>query len=214
MKNMKKILTMMGVIALTAAIAIGGTLAYLTSTAEVKNTFSVGKVTIDMDEAKVDGEGHATNDSRVKANTYNLLPGHKYDKDPVVYVEAKSEDCYLFLELDNQLKDIIVEKDGIKKIEAQILANGWALLDGSQNIYTRVATKSDNRQSFSTFTAFVLEGDGLENNGDGQGVDYYDGKQIVVNAYAVQKDGFASAKAAWDETFGKTPATPDSSAQD
>ena len=54
MKNMKKILTMMGVIALTAAIAIGGTLAYLTSTAEVKNTFTVGKVAIDMDETDVD----------------------------------------------------------------------------------------------------------------------------------------------------------------
>lgn len=98
MKNMKKILTMMGVIALTAAIAIGGTLAYLTSTATVTNTFTVGQVKITLDEAKVGSDGKALtgNDAaRVAENSYKLFPGHTYDKDPTIHVDATSEDCYI-----------------------------------------------------------------------------------------------------------------------
>lgn len=81
---------------LLVAASVMGTLAYLTSTDTVKNTFTVGKVAITLDEAEVTEYGEAvTPASRVKENTYKLLPGHTYNKDPMVTVLAGSEPSYI-----------------------------------------------------------------------------------------------------------------------
>lgn len=86
----KNVLTMALSVSLVGVIAVGGTLAYLTSTTkEVTNTFtgSAG-ITMTLDEAKVGQDGQAIEGSgaeRVKENTYNnILPGVEYDKDPTV----------------------------------------------------------------------------------------------------------------------------------
>jgi len=63
--------------------SVFGTLAYLTATDTVTNTFTVGKVQITLDEAPVDANGETTDGDRVKKNNYHLLPGHEYDKDPI-----------------------------------------------------------------------------------------------------------------------------------
>lgn len=94
----KKILALALVFCLALALGIGGTLAYLTSTDTVTNTFTVGNVSIKLDEAKVGTDGKAlTGDSaeRVKENSYKLMPGHTYDKDPTVTVNAGSEESYI-----------------------------------------------------------------------------------------------------------------------
>lgn len=97
MKKSKVILALVCAVLLVCASVLG-TLAYLTSTDEVTNTFTVGQVKITLDEAKVDGNGKAlTGDDaeRVKANSYKLFPGHAYDKDPTVTVKAGSEESYV-----------------------------------------------------------------------------------------------------------------------
>lgn len=71
-------------------------MAYLTSTDEVKNTFTVGQVKIKLDEAKVDENGKPVEGAaRVAENSYKLLPGHTYTKDPTIHVDAASEDCFI-----------------------------------------------------------------------------------------------------------------------
>lgn len=78
--------------------SVMGTMAYLTSTDTVTNTFTVGKVHIKLDEAKIGDDGKAlTGDAaeRVKKNDYHLLPGHEYDKDPTVTVLKDSEESYI-----------------------------------------------------------------------------------------------------------------------
>ena len=96
MKNMKKILTVACAMALSAAIAVGGTLAYLTSTDKVVNTFTVGKVAIQLDEAEANPDGTLVDGAdRVQANSYKLLPGHTYAKDPMVTVLKGSESSYI-----------------------------------------------------------------------------------------------------------------------
>ena len=88
------LLTLCAVVLVVATVF--GTMAYLTSTDEVKNTFTVGKVAIKLDEAKVDENGVAvTPAERVKANTYKLMPGHTYTKDPTVTVLSGSENSYV-----------------------------------------------------------------------------------------------------------------------
>ena len=96
MKTKSKILLLMLCAVALVAASVLGTLAYLTSTDEVVNTFTVGKVQIKLDEAKANPDGSLVpNADRVKANSYKLLPGHTYNKDPMVTVLMGSESSYI-----------------------------------------------------------------------------------------------------------------------
>ena len=96
MKTKSKALLLTLCAVLLVAASVMGTMAYLTSTDKVENTFTVGNVKITLDEAKVDTDGTlATPAERVKANEYKLLPGHTYTKDPTVTVKAVSESSYV-----------------------------------------------------------------------------------------------------------------------
>ena len=73
MKKRKALLLVLCAVLLVAA-SVMGTMAYLTSTDEVKNTFTVGNVKLRLDEAKVDAAGEAIEGAdRVKENSYKLL---------------------------------------------------------------------------------------------------------------------------------------------
>ncbi|MDY5797799.1 MAG: SipW-dependent-type signal peptide-containing protein, partial [Eubacteriales bacterium] len=93
----KKLLIMSVAMVLVCAFAVGMTIAYLTSTDEVVNTFTVGNVQIKLDEAEVDQYGvpQGSPAPRVKANSYKLIPGHIYTKDPTVTVLRGSESSYI-----------------------------------------------------------------------------------------------------------------------
>jgi len=97
MRSKHKALLLTVSMALLLCAAAFGTLAYLTDTDAVRNTFTVGRVDLTLDEADVkpDGAYETTHDSRVQANEYHLLPGHTYFKDPTVTVEGGSEDAYV-----------------------------------------------------------------------------------------------------------------------
>lgn len=196
MKKSKAILMVVCAMLLVAA-SVMGTLAYLTSQDSVTNTFSVGKVAITMDEADVDEYGYLILDDeqipvdRVDNNTYKLMPGHTYTKDPIVYVDAASEDCYLFVKVVNEITAIEAEGD---TVAAQMAAKDWTLIDADNGIYvygkatapTKVAARA-TIPVFDTFTvADTVDNDTLAN---------YAGKTIVVTAYAIQADGFESMTA-------------------
>ena len=91
MKTKSKALLLTLCAVLLVAASVLGTMAYLTSSAEVKNTFTIGKVEIKLDETDV------TNPTgpRVTANSYKLMPGTTYTKDPTVTVKAGSEESYV-----------------------------------------------------------------------------------------------------------------------
>lgn len=83
----KKILTLSLVIALAAIAIIGMSLAYFTDKEEANNTFTVGKVGISLAEPDW-------------TNNQVMMPGVYVEKNPTVTVDADSEDCYLFVEID------------------------------------------------------------------------------------------------------------------
>lgn len=101
------LLTLCAVLLVTASVL--GTMAFLTSTDEVKNTFTVGSVNITLDEAKVKTDGTPVEGAaRVKANEYHLLPGHTYTKDPTVTMKDGSESSYVRLKVTfNNAADMI-----------------------------------------------------------------------------------------------------------
>ncbi len=103
-----------------AALAVGsavGTMAYLTDHDAATNTFTVGSVTLTLDEAdvKTDGTYENGHDQRVQENTYHLLPGHTYYKDPTVIVGAGSADAYVRM---------IVKVEGMDQLKLAIPNSG------------------------------------------------------------------------------------------
>lgn len=109
MKKTSKALLLTICAVLLVAASVMGTMAYLTSTDKVQNTFTVGKVAIKLDEAKVDANGKAVEPAvRVQANEYKLLPGHTYTKDPTVTVLKDSVASYVRMKVTfNNAAEII-----------------------------------------------------------------------------------------------------------
>ena len=109
MKTKSKALLLTLCAVLLVAASVLGTMAYLTSSAEVKNTFTVGKVEIKLDEAKVTADGIPVEGAaRVTENSYKLMPGNTYTKDPTVTVKAGSEASYVRMKVTfNNAKKII-----------------------------------------------------------------------------------------------------------
>ena len=217
MKKSKAILMALCAVLLVAA-SVMGTLAYLTSTDEVVNTFTVGKVKITLDEAKVNVNGQKLNvhgdvyaedgsvelAARVQENDYKLMPGHEYVKDPIVHVDKNSENCYLFVKVVNEIDTI----EAAPTIADQMKANGWTRVSGTSNVYAYkdVVSAGANVDVFKTFTiSGTVTNDDLAGTPAVEGPDSvitpgkpgYKDAQIVVTAYAIQADGFSSAAEAW-----------------
>lgn len=198
MKKKTKALMLVLCAVLLVTASVLGTMAYLTSTDKVVNTFTVGKVAITLDEAKVNADGTAvTPAERVKGNAYHLLPGHTYTKDPTVHVQANSEDSFIFVKVENG----IARYEAGTTIAAQIAANGWTPLEGVENVYYKAYTKSAEITDLPVFGHFTIAD---RANAADSWNNFSAETNVTVTAYAVQQDGFASAAAAWGETFGAT----------
>lgn len=195
MKTKSKALLLTLCAVLLVAASVLGTMAYLTSQDKVTNTFTVGSVAITLDEIDVSPDGRPVADAgRVQANEYKLLPGHTYTKDPTVHVADNSEDCWVFVQVENGIATY--EASG-NTIAAQIAANGWTELDGVDNVYYKQYVQG-GEEDLKVFDSFTIAG-----NADAEeGWSDVNGATVTVTAYAVQKDGFDTAKAAWNATFG------------
>ena len=205
----RKILAMVMALALTAALAVGGTLAYLTSHDSVTNTFTVGNVQIKLNEAKANPDGTlAPNADRVQANSYKLLPGHTYNKDPMVTVLSGSESSYVKMTVTFTKA---AELDAIFTPNGANLTSIFNGYDGT--IWTYKGNTENTTDHTRTYEFWYKEAVAAP-NGDVALDALFDsitvpgsitnaqlatieGMTITVNAYAIQADGFANAEAAW-----------------
>ena len=201
---MKKTVKIMAFVLCAVMLVVGsvfGTYAYLTSQTQViKNTFTVGNVAITLDETKTDEYGKAGDPvvrwSDVEGNTYKLIPGHTYTKDPKITVSADSEDCWVFIKVENGLADIEMTGDSSKPtIVEQMTAAGWVAVE--TNVYAYTVEALSEGDEVTAFTSFTIKGD--KGYAD---VSAYGNATIKVTGYAVQADGFAIAQAAWTAAKG------------
>lgn len=217
MKTGKKALLLALCAVLLVAATVMGTMAYLTASDTVTNTFTVGKVAIKLDEAKVNADGKPVDKGgevvteldkaeRIKANQYKLMPGHTYTKDPTVTVLTGSEESYIRLlvtvKFENDLTDaqLATKLDGIftgyDKVE-------WPLnkktVSGDKKTITYeyrykgtvAADKSDVKLA-PLFTQINVPGDWT--NDTLKKLGNFD---INIVAQAIQTDGFKDADTAW-----------------
>lgn len=212
----RKILVSLAALALVAAISIGGTLAYLTSTAKVENTFTVGNVSISLTEAQVDENGDKVKDTngddvrRESGNAYHLLPGHTYVKDPTVTVKAGSEPSYVKMTVTfskaNEL-DAIFAPNGANLTS---IFNGYDGANWIDKGNTKDATANTRTYEFwykETVSApngdvaldALFDSITVPSSITKEQLATIQGMTITVNAYAIQADGFSNADAAWAE---------------
>lgn len=237
MKTKSKALLLTLCAVLLVAASILGTMAYLTSTATVTNTFTVGNVELGgdgkygLDEAKTNENGEplkkgdngygvteeVSEAERVKENKYKLQPGHTYTKDPTIHVGEDSDNCYLFVKVENGIAGI---EDSTDNIAEQMADNGWkALGEDYDNIYVYVGDgdgegESDPLAVSANTNVLVFEQFKVADTVGSDTLKDYENKNITVVAYAVQVDGFADKTDAqiWEAAFAKTvTADPDES---
>ena len=209
MKTRSKALLLTLCAVLLVAATIFGTMAYLTSTDTVTNTFTVGKVNIKLDEAKANPDGSLVEGAdRVKANSYKLLPGHIYSKDPMVTVLSGSESSYVKMTVTfskaNEL-DAIFAPDGANLTR---IFNGYDASNWIAKGNTKDATANTRTYEF-WYKEAVAAPDGdvaldalfdsitVPGTITGAQLETIKDMTITVNAYAIQADGFADAAAAW-----------------
>lgn len=172
MKKKVIALVMAAVLLVTATAA--ATVAYLTDSDEVLNTFTIGKVDIELEETKDD---------------FQMIPGEEIEKDPIVTVVDSSEDCWLFVEL--------TESANLDDYISYTVAEGWTALEGVDGVYYRKVLKDDAEKTFS-----VLEGDKVvvleEVTNEMMDAASKDAPTLKVTAYAIQLAGFEEdAAGAW-----------------
>lgn len=218
MKTKRKALLLTFCAVLLVVASVLGTIAYLTANDKVTNTFTVGQVAINLDEAKVTEDGKAvTPVERVKENRYKLLPGHTYTKDPTVTVLKGSESSYI---------KMTVTFTKAKELDAIFAPNGaeltsifkgydsanWIAKGNTENTDANTRTyefwykdavgapTADVKLDalFDSITVpSTINNDQLKTIAD---------MTITVNAYAIQADGFKTAEEAWDAfPKGTTP---------
>lgn len=221
MKNAKKVLLLVLCAVLLVGTSVMGTLAYLTSQDTVVNTFTVGKVEITLDEAKVNKDGTYVTDhaNRVDANDYHLMPGQTYIKDPTVTLKEGSERSYVRMLVKvaniNNLMAVFntaeYYSDGNPETGVFLLQNlvgGWDntlwvynnySVEGTTGVYefryfAPVDALNGDLVLDDLFETITIPGEDVTS----QNINLLDVVQIDVIAQAIQAAGFDSADEAWE----------------
>ena len=211
MKTTKKALLLTLCAVLLVAASVLGTMAYLTSNDEVVNTFSVGSVAIKLDEAKANPDGSLVpNAERVKANSYKLIPGHTYNKDPMVTVLKGSESSYIKMTVTftkaAQLDEIFAPNGAdMTRIFNGYDRTNWIAKGNTENAadntrtyefwYKETVGAPDADVALDALFDSITVPGSITNDQ----LKAIEGMTITVNAYAIQADGFTNAAEAWEK---------------
>lgn len=198
---MKKrtVMTMALSLAMVGVIGVGGTLAYLSATPDKKvNTFEFanGLEATLTEDADGNTNGDANSTSSGIAYT-ELVPGVNIVKD-VNATFTSDIDAYFFIKIDKT-----ADKNTDLKITDLLLGDGWKKFDPASGT-TAAITDED------TYGEYVFEyagtGEDVTTSVDLFDTVYVDSSvtsgtlnDIIISVKAVQKDGFESMKAAYDE---------------
>ena len=126
-KSEKRVLTTAAACAMIGAMAFGGTMAYLTDNEASVNTFTVGKVQIELEEPGWDpGDGE------------EIVPNEEIEKDPKIE-NSGTNLAYVFAEVKIPAADVVTAAaDGQKNSSAlqDLFTYGTVRDDGSGEVYT------------------------------------------------------------------------------
>lgn len=177
----KRTVVLILAIVLVLGISIGGTIAWLTAVTDpVQNTFTVGNIDIDLTESdNLD---------------LKMVPGNTITKDPKVTVYGGSEDCWLFVKIDESADfDVFISYEVIGG------ENGWTALEGEEGVYYRKVTASDTDQVFDILKGNCVTVKDTVSKEDMDGLTENTLPTLTFTAFAVQSAHFATPAAAWEQ---------------
>ena len=124
----KKGLALVLALALMVVGAVAGTLAWLTAKSDtVTNTFTTSDIKVKLEETT--------------GTNYKMIPGYTIRKDPQATVLTGSEECYLFVKLD--------ESTNFKNYMTYEMVEGWTVVPGETNVYFRKVLTTDIGTAYS-----------------------------------------------------------------
>lgn len=205
----KMLIASLSLIAIASTIITFALLTFQTDT--LVNTFTVGQVSLKLDETDVDETGTPIEGAnRVTGNEYKLIPGKTYVKDPTMTVVAGSEDSYVRLLVTITKAKEIKEVFGADFLPENYVT-GW---DKTKWISTSIKENEDNSITYEfryhkvvngkvnnqdkdvilepLFTNFTVPGE-LTN----EDLKKIQGFEIKVVGHAIQAGGFKNADEAW-----------------
>lgn len=147
---MKKSILVLSLSIVILAMAItGATLAWLQDTTDpVVNTFTEGKVDIELYEHAYSAAENKLTDTKIygdadadnEGNTYKMVPGDVLPKDPTIEVMAASEACWLFVKVE--------KTNNVDTFLKYTMATDWNLVPGQTNVYYQEVADTDAVQTF------------------------------------------------------------------
>jgi hypothetical protein len=144
-----KALVLTGAATLALTATVGGTLAWLIAEDTVTNTFTYGDINIELTETDTGLDA----DDNDKTNEYEMVPGNFIDKDPTVIVEADSEDCYLFVQLE--------KSENFDDFMGYDVNPAWKplIVDGEEveNVFYYTALKSEEDQEINVLLENMIK---------------------------------------------------------
>ena len=186
-KKTKKIVSV--IIAALAIIITGGVIAYLTDTDTATNTFTVGSVSIELQEANWNS-----------TNAQNVTPGQVINKDPAIE-NTGNNSAYVYLKVEEPI--VALATTGTASLISYTKNSGWTQLstNTSGGVKTTVfyynnplAAGATTSKLFNSVT--IADFDQATVTGS---------KNVVVTAYAIQSTGLPSGttiQSAYTTYFG------------
>ena len=198
----KKVTAIALAVCILAVAVIGATMAYFTDTDSKTNTFTFGKVDIDLTEESIEDKGKGVKAGTVGTDggiTYpGVLPGLVYSKVPTVTVKRESLDAWVII---TATVPTVYDWDGLFNNTVSTDFTMVKKTVGDNTVYYFYANDPVNPNDFVTPFTEVKINPALTQNDVAKKFD------MVINAYAIQKDGFSNAEAAFTAAF--TPTSSD-----
>lgn len=197
-------------IAITSTILTFALLTFETET--LHNTFTVGQVSLKLDETDVDQNGTPIpNAGRVLGNEYKLIPGKEYIKDPTMTVMSGSETSYVRLLVTITKAKEIKEVFGSNFLPEKYVT-GW---DKTKWVSTSIKENDNNSITYEFRYYQVVTGYVNGNKQDivleplfnkftvpgeltSEDLKKIEGFEIKVVGHGIQASGFKSAEEAWN----------------
>lgn len=200
----KKVTAIALAVCILAVAVIGATMAYFTDTDSKTNTFTFGKVDIDLTEKSIEDKEKGVKAGTVGTDggiTYpGVLPGLVYSKVPTVTVKRESLDAWVII---TATVPTVYNWDGLfnDSIDTANFTKDKKIV-GENTVYYFYANAAVTAGSSVTPFTEVKINPALTQN-DVKNLPTFN---VVVNAYGIQKDGFDDAKAAFAAAFTPTSA--------
>jgi hypothetical protein len=167
---------------------VGGSIAWLmTSTEPIVNVFTHGDIQITLTELK----GEELSDGRY----FKMVPGKEIEKDPKISVLAGSENCWLFVKIEESADAALSDY-----IEYAV-ADGWTALENVPGVYYRTVDTGAETQEFDILKDNKVTVKGSVTLDMLRALNATNYPKLTFTGYAVQRDmeidAIDSAAEAW-----------------